>query len=68
MLAITFSEGVMGKIIKNTRIIPVSRMKPMQEAIVIFVDLFRFDMNPDLLLIKSPFHNGNTAQGLHSIA
>ena len=34
-----------------TRIIPVSRTNPIHDAIVILVDLFRFDMNPDLLLI-----------------
>lgn len=55
ILAKTFSEGVIGNIIKNTRIIPVSRINPMQEAIVTFVDLFRFDINPDFLLILSPF-------------
>lgn len=44
----------MGKIIKNKRITPVRRINPRQENIVIFVDLFRFDINPDLLLIKSP--------------
>jgi hypothetical protein len=51
MLAITFSEGVMGNNINITRIIPVSRTNPIHDAIVILVDLFRFDMNPDLLLI-----------------
>lgn len=55
MLAKTFSEGVMGNSIKTTRIIPVRRINPMHEAIVIFVDLFRFDINPDFLLILSPF-------------
>ena len=55
ILAKTFSEGVIGNIIKNTRIIPVSRINPMQEAIVTFVDLFRFDINPDFLLILSPY-------------
>ena len=55
MLAKTFSEGVMGNSIKTTRIIPVRRINPMHEAIVIFVDLFRFDINLDFLLILSPF-------------
>jgi hypothetical protein len=55
MLARTFSDGVMGNKIKITRIIPVSIINPIHEAIVTFVDLFRFDINPDFLLILSPF-------------
>lgn len=55
MLARTFSEGVMGNKIKNARIIAVRRINPRQDTIVTLVDLLRFEIKPDLLLIKSPF-------------
>lgn len=53
MLAMIFSDGVIGKRMKKTRIRTVSATKQTHESIVILVDLFRAFKIPLFFLMKN---------------